>query len=119
MANNRMTEGVGKKIVEALGKLNINNKKIIKALKASLMDSSPIVRINAIEAIMNSEDEDSVKFIKPCLRDEDNEVQRNALIALYNLEGKSILNEVIAGNYSDFLKLEAKDLLKEYEEDNE
>ena len=107
------------KIVEALGKLNINNKKIIKALKASLMDSSPIVRINAIEAIMNSEDEDSVKFIKPCLRDEDNEVQRNALIALYNLEGKSILNEVIAGNYSDFLKLEAKDLLKEYEEDNE
>ena len=107
------------KIVEALGKLNINNKKIIKALKASLMDSSPIVRINAIEAIMNSEDEDSVKFIKPCLRDEDNEVQRNALIALYNLEGKSILNEVIAGNYSDSLKLEAKDLLKEYEEDNE
>ena len=46
------------KIVEALGKLNINNKKVIKALKKSLMDPSPMVRINAIEAIMNSEIEE-------------------------------------------------------------
>ncbi len=36
----------------------------MKALKHSLMDSSPIVRINAIEAIMNSEDEDAVDIIK-------------------------------------------------------
>ena len=42
------------------------------------MDSSPMVRINAIEAIMNSEDEESVSLIKPCLHDENDEVKKNA-----------------------------------------
>ncbi len=108
------------KIVESLGKLNFNNKKIIKALKSSLMDSSPMVRINAIEAIMNSGDEDSEKLIKPCLQDEDDEVKKNALIALYNLIGKDILDEVIElPIYSEYLKTEAKNLIEEYESDDE
>lgn len=107
------------KIVEALGKLNINNKRVLKALKGSLMDSSPIVRINAIEAIMNSDDEDAYSLIKPCLQDENDEVKRNALIALYNITGKDILNEVIElPIYSDFLKEEAKQLFNEYEGEN-
>ena len=106
------------KIVEALGKLNINNKKVLKALKNSLMDSSPIVRINAIEAIMNSEDEDAVSLIKPSLNDEDDEVKKNALIALYNLCGRDILDAVIElPIYTKFLKDEAKGLISEYEED--
>ena len=106
------------KIVEALGKLNFNNKNIIKALKHSLMDSSPMVRINAIEAIMNSEDEDSEKLIRPCLQDEDDEVKKNALIALYNLVGRDVLDEVIElPIYSDYLKSEAKILINEYEND--
>lgn len=106
------------KIVEALGKLNFNNKKIMKALKASLMDSSPMVRINAIEAIMNSDEENSIELIRPCLQDEDDEVKRNALIALYNLCGADILNEVIElPIYSEFLKSEAKSLIEEYEND--
>lgn len=103
------------KIVEALGKLNINNKKVIKALKISLMDSSPIVRINAIEAIMNSEDEESYNLIKPSLLDEDEDVRKNALIALYNINGKEILNEVVNGDYPDSLKDEALELINEYE----
>ncbi len=103
------------KIVEALGKLNINNKKVIKALKISLMDSSPIVRINAIEAIMNSEDEESYDLIKPSLLDEDEDVRKNALIALYNINGKEILNEVVNGDYPDSLKDEALELINEYE----
>lgn len=104
------------KIVEALGKLNFNNKKVIKALKNSLMDSSPMVRINAIEAIMNSDDEDSVELIRPCLQDEDDEVKKNALIAMYNLEGRDILDRIIElPIYSDFLKNEAKSLIEEYE----
>ena len=108
------------KIVEALGKLNFNNKKVIKALKGSLMDSSPMVRINAIEAIMNSEDEDSVDFIKPCLQDEDDEVKRNALIALYNIVGRDILDEVLElPIYSEFLKTEAQNLIDEYENEEE
>lgn len=104
------------KIVEALGKLNFNNKKVIKALKSSLMDSSPMVRINAIEAIMNSEDENSVELIKPCLQDEDDEVKKNALIALYNLVGRDILDEVLElPIYSTYLKNEAENLIDEYE----
>jgi len=108
------------KIVEALGKLNFNNKKVIKALKNSLMDSSPMVRINAIEAIMNSEDDEAASLIKPCLNDEDDEVKKNALIALYNLIGRDILDEVIElPIYSEFLKSEAQDLINEYEVEDE
>ncbi len=104
------------KIVEALGKLNFHNKKVMKALKHSLMDSSPIVRINAIEAIMNSEDEDAVDIIKPCLNDDDDEVKKNALIALYNLCGRNILDEIIElPIYCEFVKTEAQELIDEYE----
>ena len=106
------------KVVEALGKLNFNNKKILTALKHSLMDSSPMVRINAIEAIMNSEDENAAELIRPCLQDEDDEVKRNALIALYNIIGRDILDEVLSlPTYSEFLKSEAKNLIEEYEEE--
>lgn len=108
------------KIVEALGKLNFNNKKVLKALKNSLMDSSPMVRINAIEAIMNSEDEESIGLIKPCLQDDDDEVKKNALIALYNLCGRDILDEVIElPIYSNYLKTEAQELINDYEVDDE
>lgn len=108
------------KIVEALGKLNYNNKKVLKALKSSLMDSSPMVRINAIEAIMNSEDEESVELIRPSLQDDDDDVKKNALIALYNLVGRDILDEVIElPIYSQFLKDEAVELINEYEVDDE
>lgn len=107
------------KIVEALGKLNINNKKVLKALKNSLMDTSPMVRINAIEAIMNSGDEEAIELIRPCLKDEDDEVKQNALIALYNLMGRDILDEVISLPYCKYLKEEAQNLIDEYEENEE
>jgi len=108
------------KIVEALGKLNFNNKKVLKALRNSLMDSAPMVRINSIEAIMNSGDEESVELIRPSLKDEDDEVKKNALIALYNLLGRDILDEVIAlPSYSNYIKLEAQELINEYEVNDE
>ena len=108
------------KIVEALGKLNFHNKKVLKALKSSLMDPSPIVRINAIEAIMNSGDDDSVALIRPSLSDDDDEVKKNALIALYNLKGRDILDEVLnLPIYSEFLKSEAQSLMDEYEDCDE
>ena len=61
------------RIVEALGKLNLNNTRVLKVLKQSLMDSSPMVRINAIEALMNSEYDEAYELIKGCLEDEDDE----------------------------------------------
>lgn len=108
------------RVIEALGKLNLDNKKVLKALKKSLLDSSPMVRINAIEAIMNSDSEEAPELIRSCLKDEDEEVQKNALIAMYNLEGKDIIDEVLLSNeYSDYLKEEAQDLLNEYEAEDE
>ena len=105
------------KIVEALGRLNINNTKVLRVFKTSLMDSSPMVRINTIEALMNSEFEEAPNLIRQALNDEDNEVQKNALIALYNIIGRDILDEVISlPVYSDFLKSEAKEMIEEYEE---
>ena len=106
--------------VEALGKLNINNKKVLKALKNSLMDSSPMVRINAIEAIMNSGEENSVELIRPSLNDDDDDVKKNALIAIYNLIGRDILDEVLSlPSYSQYLKEVAQELIDEYEVDGE
>ena len=105
------------RIIEALGKLNIHNGKVVKAFKKSLMDVSPMVRINAIEAIMNSDEEDAAEIIRPCLEDEDDEVKKNALLALYNLLGRDILDEVLSlPTYSDLLKNKARELLDEYEE---
>ena len=104
------------KIVEALARLNPNNAKVLKVLRNSLMDSAPMVRINAIEGLMNSDYEEAPNLIKTALHDEDEEVQRNALIALYNIIGKDILDEIISlPSYSPFLKEEAKHLIDEYE----
>ncbi len=108
------------RIVEALGKLNINNKRVLKVLRQSLMDSSPMVRINAIEALMNSEYDEAEEFIRTALKDEDEEVKRNALIALYNMLGRDILDEVISlPGYDKFIKEEAQNLIEEYEGDDE
>lgn len=104
------------RIIEALGKLNVSDKKIFKALKRSLYDTSPMVRINAIEALMNSGEEEAIELIRSVLNDDNDDVKKNALIALYNLEGKSILEEVISlPEYSQVLKDEATELIQEYE----
>ena len=108
------------KIIEALGKLNINNKKVLKVLKTSMLDPSPMVRINTIEALMNSEYDEAQELIRTALKDEDEEVQRNALVAMYNLIGRDILDEVISlPGYSQFLKEEAQSMVEEYEENAE
>ncbi len=105
------------RIVEALGKLNPNNKKVLQVLKNALLDPSPMVRINAIEALMNSDYENAAETIRPVLNDEDDEVKRNALIALYNMLGRDILDEVISQpGYNEFLKQEARELKEEEEE---
>ena len=95
------------------------DERVFNALKNSLVDESPQIRINAIEAIMESENPKAVETIKACLvEDEDDEVKKNAMIALYNLTGREILDEVAnSPNFSDSLKMEAVSMISEYEED--
>lgn len=107
------------RVIEALGKLRIdNNDKVFNALKNSLADESAQIRINAIEAIAESENPMAVETIKSCMIDDkDEEVRKNALIALYNLEGRTILDEILNGVYPEDLKMEAELIIKEYEDE--
>lgn len=109
------------RVIEALGKINSPNSRVFKALEHSLSDESSCIRINAIEALMETGDERAYDLIKKMLADLDDEVKKNALIALYNLVGRDILDEVILKDeYSDFVKTEAVRLIDEYEgEDDE
>ncbi len=107
------------RVIEALGRLRLDgNERVFNALKNSLIDESPQIRINAIEAIMESEHPGAAEIIKPCLFDDDDEVKKNALIAIYNLSGREILDEVInSEKYSNILKAEAASIVDEYETD--
>ena len=104
--------------IEALSKMGFNdNERVFKALKNSLSDESGQVRINAIEALMDSEHPKAFETIKACLEnDKDNEVKKNAMIALYNMSDRSILDEVIKSpDFPDELKMEAVSIIEEYE----
>ena len=108
------------KVVEAICKLNPNNDRVYKALKNSLADENPQVRINAIEALMDSEYPDAPELIEKMLFDTDEEVQQNAVIALYNIGGEDILNKIInQPEYSENCKQEAKNILEEENECSE
>lgn len=108
--------------IEAITKMGFgNNERVFKALKNSLSDESSQVRINAIEALMDSDNPKAFDTIKKCmLEDSDEEVKKNALIALYNMSDRDILDEVInSSKYSDTLKMAAVEILDEYESDEE
>lgn len=107
--------------IEAVIKMGFgDNERVFRALKNSLTDESTQVRINSIEALMDSEHPKAYEVIKKCLQeDKDEEVKKNALIALYNMSDRGILDEVISSSeYSDKLKMEAVEILNEYENDN-
>lgn len=106
------------RVIEVLGKFNYsNNDRVIKALGHALTDESACVRINAIEALMDSEDNRAYDMIKNMLEDLDEEVKKNALIALYNMQGRVILDEVIREKkYCEFLKQESQSMIEEYED---
>ncbi len=108
--------------IEAITRMGFGgNERVFKALKNSLSDESSQVRINAIEALMDSDNPKAFDTIKECmLNDTDEEVKKNALIALYNMSDRSILDEVIKSpKYSDSLKMEAVEILDEYEPEKE
>ena len=108
------------RIIEVLGKFNFSSERVFKALEHTLMDESAQIRINAIEALMDSGDERAYGTIKNMLEDMDNEVKKNALIALYNMVGRDILDEVLEDkNASDFIKQEAVNIIDEYETEDD
>ena len=94
--------------LSALNKLNFRGDRVFNAIVKSLRDESAQVRINAIEVLMNSDDDRAVDLIKSMLDDPNKEVVQNAVIALYNLLGDEILEEIInVQSYSDNARAEA------------
>lgn len=81
--------------LEALNKLNFKGERAFNAVVKSLRDESAQVRINAIEVIMNSDNDNAVELITGMLFDKDEEVVQNAVIALYNLTGDDIFIKII------------------------
>ena len=111
--------------LEALNKISFKGDRVFNALVKSLRDESPQVRINAIEVLMNSEDERAIDLIKGMLSDSNKEVVQNAVIALDNILGDEILSEIINDETSppnaknEALKLQDDLREEEIEEANE
>lgn len=104
--------------LEALNKINFYGDRAFNAVVKSLSDESPQVRINAIEVLMNSEDDRAIPLIKKMLFDLNREVIQNAVIALYNLLGDDILEEIINNSeYSDEARTEALKLQDDLREE--
>lgn len=108
------------RVVEAILKLDSSNDyRVFEILEKSILDSSPQVRINSIEALMNLENEKSYDLIYERLKSDNNiEVRKNALIALYNISDRKILDEVNSLDYPLELKMIAQEILDEYEDRN-
>ena len=84
------------RIVESLGKLGkYGDEKSIHALKTALEDDVPCVRIGAIEALSEIDDDRVVSLIEKMLDDENEDVARAAVFALYELLGTSYISSLL------------------------
>ena len=84
--------------IEALSRLNTKGEKVFRALEKSLKDQSVQVRINAIEALSNLDDDRVRDLIYSSLSDKSPDVARNAIIALFNISGEQILYDILNDN---------------------
>lgn len=108
------------RIVEALGNIGTKDGRSLKALRNSLLDESPFVRLSAIEALSKTEDNEVIPIIKECLYDENEEVARSTVIALYNIIGRDALIEILdVENMPVVCKDEARSIWEEYESEDE
>ena len=82
------------RILETLRKIGAKDDRTFKAIKKSLLDNSPFVRIDAIEALSELDDDRVIPLIEDRLFDEDEEVAKSAVVALYNILGEEYLFEM-------------------------
>lgn len=77
------------RVLEAISKIGPDNDKdTVRALKESLLDEAPSVRLSAVEAISSMGDSSLIKILIPVVFDnEEEDIAREAVRAIYNLEG--------------------------------
>lgn len=75
-------------VIEALGRIGpSSDKETIKALKDSLMDEAPSVRLSAVETLASMGDDSLIKILIPAIYDEEEDVAREAVRGVYSLGG--------------------------------
>ncbi|MBQ2645076.1 HEAT repeat domain-containing protein, partial [bacterium] len=90
------------------------------ALKNSLKDESEQVRINAIEALSNLDDNRVEEVLYNCLFDKSEEVLKNVVIALYNISGDDIFEKILNDSSLPEITLTTtKDIIKELNESDD
>lgn len=84
------------RIVETLGRLGQHgDKKSIRALKLALDDEAACVRIGAIEALSEIDDDGVVPLIETMLHDKDEEVAKAAVFSLYEMFGRDYISRLL------------------------
>lgn len=73
------------RVIEAIGRMPSKDERTFRALRNSLEDESACVRIGAIEALSNMDDNRIIPLIEKMLYDKDEEVSLTAANALYNI----------------------------------
>ncbi len=106
------------RIVETLGRLGqYGDEKSIHALKHALEDEAPCVRIGAIDALSEIDDERVVPLIEKMLADEDEEVAKSAVFALYEMFGRDYIVSLLGSNHlQECCRQEIAELLDEPDE---
>lgn len=108
------------KIVEVIGAFGFNQDKKLNALKKALFDESPHVRVRALEALCEIEDESVLSLIEPMLYDKNEEVARNAVSAIYNVAGVKYLPELMEKyDLPAYCIEEINEILEEEEDEDE
>lgn len=75
-------------VIEALGRIGpSSDKETIKALKDSLMDEAPSVRLSAVETLASMGDDSLIKILISAIYDEEEDVAREAVRGVYSLGG--------------------------------
>lgn len=103
--------------IEALSRIDVKSDRVFKALSNSLHDASSQVRINAVEALSNLDDERVADVLYSCLSDKSEEVVRNVIIALFNIRGEKILYDIL-NDYSlpEHTMRQVREVIKEIED---
>lgn len=108
------------KIIESLRKIASNDEKTIKALSSALMDESSCVRLGAIEALSEMNDDRIINLIEPMINDKEEDVARNAIDALYNIAGREYIIDLLnRKNMADWCRDEIGMILEQEDETEE
>jgi len=108
------------KTIEALGKLGFNQDKKLNALQKTLADESPQVRISAMEALCEIDDETVTPLIESMLYDKDEDVAISAVNALHNVEGRDyVINLLQKKDLPGCCRKEIYEILEEVEDEED